>query len=100
MNRSSGAYTKTVWHKFAIVLRADEGFSMETVQTAPNKRMALGMAFRALGQNGKVLMCKTADEMTLDERGRYDMLTADDLVHEARENEYRRAKFNQYADLY
>lgn len=100
MNRSSGAYEKTIWHDFGIYLKLDDGGYYQTVKRAPTRRMALGMAFRDTAGKGKVAFCKRADEMTADERGQWDLQTSEDLIGEAELAAYRRAQFNHFADLY
>lgn len=98
MNRSSGAFTRVIWSDFAVVIKTTEGY-FESVETAPSRRTAIGMAFRKSG-NGKVMMCKSQDEMTRDERGRYDMETCADRVCDARENARRSMEFSHFADLH
>jgi len=97
MNRSSGAYTREIWRAFAIIIKLDDGSYLETVKTAPSRKMALGMAFDR--QSGTVMMCKTADQLTADERGRYDMQTAADKIADARENQRRSVEFHHFADM-
>lgn len=111
-NRSTGAYTREIWVEHAIVIRMPahtfegvqiaEGSHLETVKRAPSRRMAIGMTLKGIPADirsaCKVVMCKTAEDMTLDERGRYDMLSAEDRIAEARRAAERRAEAWHMAD--
>ena len=99
-NRSNGAFAREIWKQFAIVIKVPGEGYLETVKTAPTRRLALGMAFKGLPSGCKVVMCKTADELTRDERGRYDMRNSADRLEDARDNARRSIEFHQTADLY
>jgi hypothetical protein len=82
-NRSNGYFAPAKIQDFGIVLQIDgeAGYEQIVVQES-NRRFALGKAFA--GRKGKIVFCKTAEEMTYDERGQWDMSLPEDAVHAAR----------------
>lgn len=82
-NRSNGYFAPAKIVEFGIVLQLDgEAGYEQIVVRESNRRFALGKAFA--GRKGKIVFCKTAEEMTYDERGQWDMSLPEDAVHAAR----------------
>ena len=92
-NRTSGAYTRTIYKDFGIIIRVTnnpegENGCYQFVKNAHNSRFALGMAFGELKDvegDKKIEFVKSADQMSYDERGQWDMMTGADKARQQRE---------------
>lgn len=100
VNRTNGYHAPEKWIDHAIVLQHADGSFEQTVKQAPARRFAVAMACKGAARGVKIVFCKTADQMTRDERGQWDMLTHEDRIADAREAAERRAYFHHYADLF
>lgn len=112
MNRSNGAYAPTKYYDFCIVLRLSGGASYQTVIRAHSSKFALGRAFSevaamakmdgpqyAAAEKNAIAFCKSADEMTRDERIQWDVATDADHRSLRREQEADRLPMSML-DLY
>ena len=73
MNRTSGAYTRTIYFNWGVVISISGEGCYHSVESAPSSREALARAFRGLSKGGKVLFCKREQDMTNAEKGEWDM---------------------------
>ena len=91
MNRTNGAYAPLKFQNFCLVIEVEDRNgrgSWEGIVTETSSRRAIAQACAGLRADGftvgKVRMCKTPDQMTEDDRWRWGVQTAHDVMAEAR----------------
>lgn len=104
MNRSNGAYAPTKYYDFCIVLKLQGGGHFQTVISAHSAKFALGRAFSEIrnaatmenddsllpAEKDAVAFCKTPDQMSRDDRFRWDVATDADYRAIQREQDANR----------
>jgi len=102
MNRTTGAYTHQPVKTFGIIISLAEGGSIQTTAEAHTARLALGRTFGELRREGfepradkAVLFCKSADQMTEDERFQWDMASDADHARAQRRADQNRPAWGQ-----